>query len=60
MSKVGELVYAIQEDLDAGILSFASIAEKHGIPVQWVEVVNEEYVEQTEDDWCPPASWAHS
>jgi hypothetical protein len=60
MSKTGELVYAIQEDLDAGILSFNSIAEKHGIPVQWVEVVNEEYVEQTEDDWCPPASWAHS
>jgi hypothetical protein len=60
MSKTGELVYAIQEDLDAGILSFASIAEKHGIPVQWVEVVNEEYVEQTEDDWCPPASWVHS
>ena len=60
MSKTGELVFAIQEDLDAGILSFNSIAEKHGIPVQWVEVVNEEYVEQTEDDWCPPASWAHS
>jgi hypothetical protein len=57
MSKTGELVYAIQEDIDAGILSFNSIAEKHGIPVQWVEVVNEEYVEQTEDDWCPPASW---
>ena len=60
MSKTGELVYAIQEDLDAGILSFASIAEKHGIPIHWVEVVNDEYVPPTEDTWYPPASWVTS
>ena len=50
MSKVGELVYAIQEDLDAGIMSFGAIAEKHDVPRSWVEEVYNEYVPQMEYD----------
>ena len=49
MSKISELVYAIQEDLDRGLLPFAQIAIKHGVPVEWVEQVNDEYVEQEVD-----------
>lgn len=47
MSKMGELVYAIQEDIDAGILSFGAIAEKHDVPRSWVEEVYNEYVPNT-------------
>lgn len=50
MSKMSELVYAIQEDLDAGILSFSAIAEKHEVPVSWVNEVYNEYVPQVDCD----------
>jgi hypothetical protein len=43
MSKMGELLYEIQEDLAAGILSFKAIAEKHDVPVSWVMEVANEY-----------------
>lgn len=48
MSRVGNMIYEIQEDLDAGILSFGAIAEKHDVPSSWVEVVYREYVPQME------------
>jgi len=43
MSKMGELLYEIQEDLAAGILSFKAIAEKHDVPLSWVMEVANEY-----------------
>lgn len=46
MSKMSELVYAIQEDIEAGILSFGAIAEKHEVPRSWVDEVYNEYVPQ--------------
>lgn len=50
MSKMGNLVYSIQEDIDAGILSFKAIAEKHHVPVSWVDEVANEYVSQPDCD----------
>lgn len=46
MSKMGELIYAIQEDIEAGILSFSAIADKHEVPRSWVDEVYSEYVPQ--------------
>ena len=43
MSKMSELVYDIQEDLAAGILSFKAIAEKYDVPLSWVMEVANEY-----------------
>lgn len=50
MSRIGNMIHEIQEDLDAGILSFAAIAQKHDVPISWVEVVYHEYVPQMEYD----------
>ena len=46
MSKMSNLALDIQEDLEAGRLSFAEIAAKHEVPISWVEVVNQEMLEQ--------------
>jgi len=46
MSKMSELVFAIQEDIDAGILSFSDIADKHNVPLSWIDEVASEYMEQ--------------
>lgn len=29
-------LFAIQEDIELGVLSFSSIARKHNVPVSWV------------------------
>ena len=36
MSKMNNLFISIQEDLEAGKLSFAEIASKHEVPSSWV------------------------
>ena len=38
MSKMSDLQVSILEDLCAGRLSFAEIAEKHEVPMSWIEV----------------------
>jgi hypothetical protein len=43
MSKMSELVYDIQEDLAAGILSFKAIAEKYDVPLEWIDEIAREY-----------------
>ena len=37
MSKMSNLMIAIQEDIEAGRLSFAEIATKHEVPYDWVD-----------------------
>ena len=49
MSIMSNLVLDIQEDLEAGRLSFAEIAAKHEVPMDWVELIQEEYVENDPD-----------
>jgi len=49
MSKMSNLVIAIQDDLNAGLLSFAEIAEKHEIPFEWVDNVAAEMAEQYDE-----------
>ena len=48
MSNMSNLVFAIQEDIEAGILPFRDIAEKYDIPFTWVDEIAKEYANQEE------------
>jgi hypothetical protein len=49
MSKMANLMIEIQEDIDAGVLSFAAIAKKHNVPMDWVNAAWDELVDIQED-----------
>ncbi len=49
MSKMSNLMISIQEDLNAGRLSFAEIAAKHEIPLDWVDAAASEMADQYDD-----------
>ena len=46
MSKMSSLALDIQEAIEAGELTFAEIAAKYNVPLDWVVQVNEELAEQ--------------
>ena len=46
MSYMSELAIDIQEAIEAGELTFAQIAAKYNVPLDWVVQVNEELAEQ--------------
>ena len=46
MSKFRDLVIDIQEDIEAGVLSFSQIALKREVPYSWVEQIAQEMLEQ--------------
>ena len=50
MSQMSNLVIAIQEDIEAGLLSFDEIAAKHEVPFDWVDEVAVEMVNQYYDE----------
>ena len=45
MSHIGRYVYDIQEDIEAGILTFAEIADKFGTTVDNVSAIADSIVE---------------
>ena len=49
MSKMSNLMIAIQEDLSAGRLSFVEIATKYDIPLSWVDAAAEEVADSYDD-----------
>jgi hypothetical protein len=49
MSKMSNLMIAIQEDLNAARLSFAEIAAKHEVPLDWVDSVANEMAEHYDE-----------
>ena len=49
MSKMSNLMIAIQEDLIAGRLSFDEIAAKNEVPIEWVDSVAAEMAEQYDE-----------
>ena len=49
MSRMGDLLISIQEDLYTGRLSFAEIAAKHEIPLDWVDAAASEMSDQYDD-----------
>jgi hypothetical protein len=49
MSKMSDLQISIQDDLNAGLLSFAEIAEKHEVPFEWVDSVAAEMADHYDE-----------
>ena len=49
MSKMSNLMIAIQEDLNAARLSFTEIAAKHEVPLDWVDSVANEMADHYDD-----------
>ena len=49
MSRMSNLVIAIQEDIEAGLLSFDEIAAKHEVPYDWVDEVAVEMTNQYDE-----------
>jgi hypothetical protein len=49
MSKMSNLMIGIQDDLIAGRLSFAEIAEKHEVPLDWVDSVAAEMADHYDE-----------
>ena len=49
MSRMSNLVIAIQEDIEAGLLSFDEIAAKHEVPYDWVDEVAVEMANQYDE-----------
>jgi hypothetical protein len=59
MSVMSNLIVEIQEDIAIGVMSFKAIAEKHQVPLDWVNeawdmLCEQEYQErlrQCREDW---------
>ena len=49
MSRMGDLLISIQEDLYTGRLTFAEIAAKHEIPLDWVDAAASEMADQYDE-----------
>lgn len=51
MSRMSDLILDIQEDIEAGILSFADIAKKYEVPLSWVDDVCLEMMNYPQDSY---------
>ena len=49
MSKMSDLQISIQDDLNAGLLSFAEIATKYDIPLSWVDATATEVADHYDE-----------
>jgi hypothetical protein len=52
MSKIGDLLISIQDDLNEGKLSAQEIADRYEVPLSWVDeaFMSLEYTEPTEQE----------
>ena len=50
-----DVIIGIQEDIERGMLTFQQIANKHRVPLDWVDIacgeLMENYQDQINDDW---------
>ena len=50
-----DVIIGIQEDIERGLLTFQQIANKHRVPLEWVDVacgeLMQQYQDQTNDNW---------
>ncbi len=50
-----DVVIGIQEDIERGLLTFQQIANKHRVPLEWVDIacgeLMQQYQDQTNDNW---------
>lgn len=48
MSRIKSMIFDIQADLADGIYSFGRIAEMYGVTIAYVELINQEMIDQLE------------
>ena len=50
-----DVIIGIQEDIERGVLTFQQIANKHRVPLDWVDIacgeLMQNYQDQINDDW---------
>ena len=50
-----DVIIGIQEDIERGLLTFQQIANKHRVPLDWVDLacgeLMQQYQDQINDDW---------
>ena len=50
-----DVIIGIQEDIERGLMTFQQIANKHRVPLEWVDIacgeLMQQYQDQTNDDW---------
>ena len=50
-----DVIIGIQEDIERGLLTFQQIANKHRVPLEWVDIACGELMQQpqdqTNDNW---------
>jgi hypothetical protein len=50
-----DVIIGIQEDIERGLLTFQQIANKHRVPLEWVDIacgeLMQQYQDQTNDNW---------
>ena len=50
-----DVIIGIQEDIERGLLTFQQIANKHRVPLDWVDIacgeLMENYQDQINDNW---------
>jgi len=50
-----DVIIGIQEDIERGLLTFQQIANKHQVPLDWVDIacgeLMENYQDQINDNW---------
>ena len=50
-----DVIIGIQEDIERGLLTFQQIANKHRVPLDWVDIacgeLMQQYQDQTNDNW---------
>ena len=50
-----DVIISIQEDIERGLMTFQQIANKHRVPLDWVDIacgeLMENYQDQINDDW---------
>ena len=50
-----DVIIGIQEDIERGLMTFQQIANKHRVPLEWVDIacgeLMQQYQDQTNDNW---------
>ena len=50
-----DVIIGIQEDIERGLLTFQQIANKHRVPLDWVDIacgeLMQNYQDQVNDNW---------
>jgi len=46
-----DVIIGIQEDIERGLLTFQQIANKHQVPLEWVDIACGELMQNRHENW---------